>query len=116
MTTNGKPKFDLGQLLSTPGALEALEDSNQTPADFISRHALGDWGEELCQEDKRQNAQGREAVGNNRGGGRRWASGGHNLPLAFRVLIVSRRTPTGLVERRHPPARKRTPPSTERQR
>jgi hypothetical protein len=57
MTTNGKPKFDLGQLLSTPGALEALEDSNQTPADFISRHALGDWGEELCQEDKRLNDQ-----------------------------------------------------------
>jgi hypothetical protein len=57
MTTNGKPKFDLGQLLSTPGALEAMEESNQTPMEFISRHVRGDWGEELCQEDRQLNDQ-----------------------------------------------------------
>jgi hypothetical protein len=57
MTTNGKPKFDLGQLLSTPGALEALEESGQAPADFLSRHARGDWGEDLCEEDRQLNDQ-----------------------------------------------------------
>ncbi len=54
---NGKPKFDLGQLLSTPGALEAMEESNQTPMEFISRHARGDRGEDLCQEDRQLNDQ-----------------------------------------------------------
>jgi len=54
---NGKPKFDLGQLLSTPGALEAMAESNQTPMDFISRHVRGDWGDDLCEEDRRLNDQ-----------------------------------------------------------
>jgi hypothetical protein len=57
MATNGKPKFSLGQLLSTPGALEAMEESNQTPMDFISRHVRGDWGEDLCEEDRQLNDQ-----------------------------------------------------------
>jgi hypothetical protein len=57
VTTNGKPKFDLGQVLATPGALEALEESGQTPMEFISRHACGDWGEDLCEEDRRLNDQ-----------------------------------------------------------
>ena len=39
------PKFDLGQIVATPGALEALEESGQTPGFFIERHAKGDWGE-----------------------------------------------------------------------
>ena len=56
MTTNGKLKFDLGQLLATPGVLEALQESNQSPMEFISRHLRGDWGE-LCAEDKRLNDQ-----------------------------------------------------------
>jgi hypothetical protein len=37
--------FPLGQLLATPGALEALEDSGQRPLDFVSRHMSGDWGD-----------------------------------------------------------------------
>jgi len=56
MTTNGKPKFSLGQLLSTPGALEALQESGQSPMEFLARHFRGDWGE-LCEEDKRLNDQ-----------------------------------------------------------
>ena len=40
-----KPKFSLGQVLATPGALEALEKSGESPATFINRHASGDWGE-----------------------------------------------------------------------
>ena len=38
-------KFQLGQILATPGALSALEDSCQAPLDFLSRHSKGDWGE-----------------------------------------------------------------------
>ena len=54
--TNGKPKFDLGQILATPGALDALEQSGQTPAFFLAKHSQGDWGE-VCDEDKRLNDQ-----------------------------------------------------------
>jgi len=38
-------KFSLGQIAATPGALEALEESGQTPDFFLARHAAGDWGE-----------------------------------------------------------------------
>jgi len=37
--------FPLGQIVATPGALEALEASQQSPAEFLARHARGDWGE-----------------------------------------------------------------------
>lgn len=47
-------KFDLGQIVATPGALEALESASQSPAEFLSRHASGDWGE-LCVEDQEAN-------------------------------------------------------------
>jgi hypothetical protein len=53
---NNTPKFSLGQVLATPGALEALEDSSQAPSDFLNRHVRGDWGD-LCQEDKELNNQ-----------------------------------------------------------
>ena len=51
---NGKPKFNLGRLLATPGALAALEEAGQTPLEFISRHARGDWGD-VCDDDKQAN-------------------------------------------------------------
>lgn len=38
-------RFNLGAILATPGALEALEDSNQIPAEFLNRHCSGDWGD-----------------------------------------------------------------------
>lgn len=37
--------FPSGQIVATPGALEALEASHQTPFDFVARHSRGDWGE-----------------------------------------------------------------------
>ena len=40
-------KFPMGQIVATPGALRALEESGQDPEEFIKRHAQGDWGE-LC--------------------------------------------------------------------
>lgn len=48
------PRFPLGQTVATPGALEALERSNQLPAVFLSRHVTGDWGE-VPPEDAREN-------------------------------------------------------------
>lgn len=38
-------KFMLGQVVATPGALEALENAEQSPLEFLQRHASGDWGE-----------------------------------------------------------------------
>lgn len=49
-------RFNLGQLLATPGALSALQDAGQSPAEFLSRHSLGDWGE-LCETDRQLNQQ-----------------------------------------------------------
>jgi len=46
--------FALGQLVATPGALEALERTGQSPVEFLRRHQGGDWGE-LCDADKREN-------------------------------------------------------------
>ncbi len=53
---NKKPKFQLGQILATPGALRALEEAGQSPAFFLDRHVQADWGE-VCDEDKRANDQ-----------------------------------------------------------
>ena len=37
-------KFSLGQIVATPGAIEALEASSQTANEFLARHVHGDWG------------------------------------------------------------------------
>ena len=49
-----KRRFDLGQIVATPGAIEALKDAEQTPAEFLARHVAGDWGT-VDAEDKRLN-------------------------------------------------------------
>lgn len=46
--------FPLGRTVATPGALEALEQAQQSPLEFLRRHQAGDWGE-LCDADKREN-------------------------------------------------------------
>lgn len=51
-----KPKFSLGQCVATPGGFEALQESGQSPGDFLSRHVRGDWGE-VCDDDKLANDQ-----------------------------------------------------------
>ena len=45
LDATGSPRFSLGTVLATSGALEALEASGQSPAFFLDRHARGDWGE-----------------------------------------------------------------------
>ena len=37
--------FPLGQIVTTPGALAALERAQQPATCFLARHAIGDWGE-----------------------------------------------------------------------
>jgi hypothetical protein len=50
------PQFPLGRTLATPGAFDALEQSGESPALFLRRHASGDWGD-LGDEDKTLNDQ-----------------------------------------------------------
>ena len=44
MTANGKAKFCLGQIVATPGAIEAMEASGQTPDFFLDMHRSCNWG------------------------------------------------------------------------
>ncbi len=39
------PRFRLGQMLTTPGVLLALEGSGDLLSALIRRHQCGDWGE-----------------------------------------------------------------------
>ncbi len=47
-------RFPLGRLAATPGALEAMATSGQTPDFFLARHHAGDWGD-VDEEDRRSN-------------------------------------------------------------
>jgi hypothetical protein len=38
-------KFQPGQLVATPGALDAFRKSGDSPLDLLQRHLLGDWGD-----------------------------------------------------------------------
>jgi hypothetical protein len=39
------PRFPLGKVVGTPGALEALALAGNSAAEFLARHTRGDWGE-----------------------------------------------------------------------
>lgn len=49
-----KPKFQVGQLLATPAALEELQRAGQTVHEFLARHIQGDWGT-VCPDDAAAN-------------------------------------------------------------
>jgi hypothetical protein len=49
------PMFTLGRIVATQGALQALERAEQSPIEFLDRHAQGDWGE-IDEADKGENA------------------------------------------------------------
>ena len=40
-----RPLFSPGKVVATPGALEALQQANQSVWVFLARHLAGDWGE-----------------------------------------------------------------------
>lgn len=54
MKTSTHPRVALGQVVATPGALDALLQANQTPFEFLARHVVGDWGE-VPTEDQQEN-------------------------------------------------------------
>jgi hypothetical protein len=47
-------QFPLGQIVATPGALQALEEAGESPAALLKRHVTGDWGE-LDEHDRLEN-------------------------------------------------------------
>jgi hypothetical protein len=49
-----QPRFALGRIVATPGALRLLEETGVTPLALLARHAAGDWGE-VCADDARAN-------------------------------------------------------------
>ncbi len=49
-----KRLFNLGQIVSTPGALELLERHSMTPMQLLQRHVVGDYGD-LCDDDREAN-------------------------------------------------------------
>jgi hypothetical protein len=44
------PLFELGRIVATPGALDALEKNNDTAMRYVMCHVMGNWGD-LPQED-----------------------------------------------------------------
>lgn len=53
-TVKSRILFPPGQIVATPGALEALERNGEPPLRYIKRHLSGDWGE-VCPEDAQSN-------------------------------------------------------------
>lgn len=41
----GTPRFALGRVVATPGAVEILEEAGADALALLRRHASGDWGE-----------------------------------------------------------------------
>lgn len=54
MTSSNNPLFEIGQVVATPGALEAMQRAGQAPSELLSKHVVGDWGV-LDPEDKALN-------------------------------------------------------------
>ena len=51
------PLFSVGKLVATPAALAAIAEEGMRPFDFVARHARGDWGDDLSEEDRLLNDQ-----------------------------------------------------------
>ena len=49
-----QPRFALGQLLSTPGALALMQQNEVDPLTLLQRHVHGDWGV-ICPDDAQAN-------------------------------------------------------------
>ena len=48
------PLFQLGEVVATPGAVEAMQQLNVEPLTLLQRHVTGDWGD-VCEEDAQSN-------------------------------------------------------------
>ena len=54
-----QPRFQVGKVFATPGAIALGVDL----AAYLRRHHCGDWGEELCEDDKQANEDAMELGG-----------------------------------------------------
>ncbi len=73
-------KFSLGQIVATPGALEALQQAGETPLPYVLRHVSGDWGE-LDAHDRHENERSLQL-------GYRVLSA-YTLPTCERIWIIT---------------------------
>ncbi|MCW0080582.1 hypothetical protein [Burkholderia pseudomallei] len=53
-THGAGPRFQLGRILATPGAIEALANAGVATTDLLIRHLRGDWGD-IPESDRQQN-------------------------------------------------------------
>lgn len=53
-TNTHAKRFEIGQVVSTPGAREALQSSGTNWHELLTRHISGDWGD-LSDDDKQEN-------------------------------------------------------------
>lgn len=72
--------FPPGQIVTTPGADEALATARVRPMELVGRHLAGDWGD-MGEEDKKAND---DAVKN---GGRIFS--GYILPSGKKVWVIT---------------------------
>jgi hypothetical protein len=49
-----RTKFQPGQIVATPGALEAFRASGDDPLAYLARHIAGDWGD-VDEHDRKEN-------------------------------------------------------------
>jgi hypothetical protein len=54
MSKTGLFRFLPGQIVATPGALEAIKASGDSPFDLLMRHLTGDWGD-VAEHDRKEN-------------------------------------------------------------
>jgi hypothetical protein len=57
--TGRSQRFEPGEVVATPGALELLRRYDKTPGEFLGRHLSGDWGD-LDAYDRRENERALE--------------------------------------------------------
>lgn len=54
MSATAKPKFEIGVLVVTPGAIEAFLRNRTDDSPYVNRHQSGDWGD-VGRDDVREN-------------------------------------------------------------
>jgi hypothetical protein len=74
------PRFDPGQIVMTPGAIEVMANNNALVSEYLTRHVTGDWGD-VPPEDARANERDLKA-------GRRLLSA-YTLPKSDRIWIIT---------------------------
>jgi len=49
-------QFNLGRIVATPNAIDALHRNNKAGTEYLARHSRGDWGD-LCEADREANEE-----------------------------------------------------------